>query len=206
MATDQVSAENPETILRFWFGDKPEQSIFDKTFSRLWWSKDDIIDSEIRTRFEPWVQDAASGKLQKWEDSSSGMLALILLTDQFPRNIYRGTSQSFAHDHLALSWCLGGIARSKDIELIPIQRLFWYMPLEHSELLEHQDQCVGLIEQLVSEADDHQRSIYLDFLAYAQRHRDVINRFGRFPHRNAILGRTSTPAEEMFLQMPGSGF
>jgi len=201
-----VNTETPETILQYWFGEIPEQSIFNQTYSRLWWSKDEITDLEIRNRFESIILDAASGRLRKWEDSSSGTLALILLTDQFPRSIYRGNPQSFAYDHLALSWCLAGITRSRDIELIPIQRLFWYLPLEHSELLEHQDQCVDLIERLVAEASDATRSIFLNFHSYAQKHREVIQRFGRFPHRNAILGRVSTPGEEAFLQTPGSSF
>jgi uncharacterized protein (DUF924 family) len=201
-----VGRETPDSVLQFWFGENPERSIFDKTYSQLWWSKCDTTDSEIRGRFEATLSDAAAGQLREWEVSVQGVLALILVTDQFSRNIYRGTPQSFAYDHIARSVCLKGIAKEKDRLLLPIQRLFWYMPLEHSESLEYQDQCVSLVEQLVGEVSKKQKPTFKDFLAYAVRHREIIRRFGRFPHRNAILGRISTKEEEEFLQLPGSGF
>lgn len=196
----------PERIIQFWFGDDPQNSASDKTYQQLWWSKQDAIDQQIRQRFEATVSRAAAGALREWEATATGLLALIILTDQFPRNIYRGTAQSFEYDHLALAWCLTGIEESKDQQVLPIQRLFWYLPLEHSESIEHQDKCVSLVERLVAEVPSADKPAFEDFLNYAERHRQVIRRFGRFPHRNAILGRDNSQEEEAFLKTPGSSF
>jgi uncharacterized protein (DUF924 family) len=196
----------PGSIIRFWFGDDPQKSASDTAYQQLWWSKQDAIDQQIRQRFEATVLLAAEGALRKWESTASGLLALIILTDQFPRNIYRGTAKSFEYDRLALAWCLTGIEEAKDQQVMPIQRLFWYLPLEHSESIAHQDKCVSLVERLVAEAPSDDKPAFRDFLNYAERHREVIRRFDRFPHRNAILGRESSAEEEIFLKAPGSSF
>ena len=200
------STISPGTILWFWFGDNPELSASDITYSRLWWSKSDATDQQIREGFESTVSSAAAGALREWETTAPGLLALILLTDQFPRNMYRGIPRSFEYDHLGRSWCLTGIEESKDQELLPIQRLFWYLPLEHSESIEHQDKCISLVERLVAEMQVADEPAFKGFLSYAERHREIIRKFGRFPHRNVILGRENTIEEEAFLKTPGSGF
>ena len=203
MKSSLLSSEN---IVHFWFGDEPALAIHDQHYAKLWWTKNGATDQHIREQFELTLLDASEGKFKNWEASASSLLALILLTDQFPRNIYRGTAQSFAYDHLALDWSLTGIKAGKDKELLPIHRIFWYLPLEHSESIEHQDLCVNLVARLTAEVYDEDIPIFENFLDYAEKHRDIIRRFGRFPHRNVILSRNSTVAEIDFLKTPGSSF
>lgn len=205
-ARPESSAVSPETVLQFWFGDDPETSVSNKAYSELWWSKRESTDRGIRERFESTVAGAVAGALREWERTAPGLLALILLTDQFPRNMYRETPKSFEFDHLALAWCLTGLEESKDQELLPVQRQFFYLPLEHSESIDHQDRCVRLLERLVAEVQAANQPAFRAFLSYAERHRAVIRKFGRFPHRNAILGRRSTQEEQAFLRTPGSSF
>jgi uncharacterized protein (DUF924 family) len=148
----------------------------------------------------PDYTQAQAGNLDSWKNSPQSCLALILLLDQFPRHMFRGTPQAFATDWQALSAAQYAIAQGYDRELLPVQRWFIYLPFEHSENLDHQNQSVSLFEQLSDDPDS------ADTIQYAIRHRKVILRFGRFPHRNAILGRVSTAQEEEFLQQPGSSF
>lgn len=195
-----------EAILEFWFGPNPEDAAVAKEKSALWWSKNPQIDSEIRRRFESSVIRAAADELSDWRSNSRGRLALILLTDQFPRNIYRDSSKAFAQDSKALAWSLDGIAEGLDTKLRPIERVFFYLPLEHSESLQYQEQSVKYFGELFSMVSPEQRPIFEEYLNFAVRHRDIIARFGRFPHRNKILGRESTPEEVAFLNEPGSSF
>jgi uncharacterized protein (DUF924 family) len=173
---------------------------------RLWWAKSDATDREIAARFGADVEAAAAGKYDDWAATPTGLLALVLLTDQFPRNIHRGRPQSFAYDPMALQWSLDGLGRGVDRALRPIQRVFLYLPLEHAESLALQERAVELFEQLLREVPDSHKESFAGFHNFALRHRDIIARFGRFPHRNAILGRSSTPEEIAFLQTPGSSF
>jgi uncharacterized protein (DUF924 family) len=187
-------------ILDFWFG-RPQGNEAEYGKRRaVWFVKNPEFDQEIQTRFRADYEEAAAGKLDDWKESPQGCLALILLFDQFPRNMFRGDPQTFATDSQALSVAQHAIAQSFDQELIPVQRWFMYLPFEHSENLEHQYRAVELFRQLGDDPDS------LDVLSYAIRHRDVIERFGRFPHRNKILGRPSTPEEAEFLKQPGSSF
>lgn len=195
-----------ETVLEFWFGADADDAAVAKTQAKLWWSKNVDIDSEIRRRFEDGVRAAAEGRLDDWAAIPHGRLALIILTDQFPRNIYRDTPQAFAYDAKALGWCLGGLARRSDLQLRPIERVFFYLPLEHSESVAHQERSVRCFEELFAAVALEQKQGYAEYLDFARRHRDVIARFGRFPHRNKILGRESTPEEIAFLGEPGSSF
>ena len=195
-----------EAILEFWFGSDPDDSMVAKEKSALWWSKNPAIDGEIRQRFESSVTSATAGELSDWRSNPRGRLALILLTDQFPRNIYRDSPRAFAQDSKALAWSLHGIEQGLDSQLRPIERVFFYLPLEHAESLEHQEQSVKYFCELLSIVNAGQKAIFEEYLNFAVRHRDVIARFGRFPQRNQILGRESTPAERAFLAEPRSSF
>ena len=195
-----------EAILDFWFGSDPDDRVVAKEKSALWWSKNTQIDNEIRQRFESSVIRAAAGELSDWQSNPRGRLALILLTDQFPRNIYRDSAGAFAHDSKALAWSLDGIEQGLDLKLRPIERVFFYLPLEHTESLEHQERAVKYFSQMVANVGPEQKQTFQEYLDFAVRHRDVIARFGRFPHRNKILGRASTPQELAFLDQPGSSF
>lgn len=195
-----------ETILEFWFGEDPDDSVVAKNKSALWWSKNSDVDAEMRQRFESFVHRAAAGEFSDWQSSPRGRLALILLTDQFPRNIYRDSPNAFAYDSKALRWCIDGIDQGVDLQLRPIERVFFYLPLEHSESLEHQDRSVKLFRRLLDEVGAGQTKVFEEYLDFAVRHRDIIARFGRFPHRNKILGREPTSDELAFLATPGSSF
>ena len=193
-------------VLEFWFGSNPDDALVAKEKSALWWSKNPQMDNEIRQRFENLVRKADAGELADWQSTSQGRLALILLTDQFPRNIYRDSAKAFAYDAKALAWCLDGLEQGLDRKLRPIERVFFYLPLEHSEELDHQEQAVKQFRELLDQAGTEQKEVFAEYLEFAVRHRNIIARFGRFPHRNKILGRESTPEELAFLNQPGSSF
>jgi uncharacterized protein (DUF924 family) len=187
-----------QEILEFWFG-KPDEPEYGKN-RKVWFTKNPKFDQEVRSRFLSVYQQAAAGQLDGWKTSPLGCLALIILLDQFPRNMFRGQPQAFATDSQALAYAQHAVAHGFDSQLLPIQRLFVYMPFEHSENIEHQRQCVELFSAL---EDNPECASGVD---YAHRHLKVIDRFGRFPHRNEILGRETTPEEAEFLKQPGSSF
>ena len=191
-------AVTPAAVLSFWFGTE------DRVDGR-WFRRSDAFDREIATRFGASMAAALAGRLDDWAAQPAGTLALILLLDQFTRNVHRGTPQAFAGDPRALALARQLVASGGHRQLPPLQRWFVYMPLEHAEDPARQQQCVALFEALAAEAGPHGDAL-AGALDYARRHRDVIARFGRFPHRNAILGRANTPDEETFLQQPGSAF
>lgn len=195
-----------ESILDFWFGTNPDDAVVAKEQAELWWSKNYETDNEMRRRFEDTVRAAAAGELNEWRATARGRLALIILTDQFPRNIYRETARAFSCDSKALAWCLDGLHGRSDRELRPIERVFFYLPLEHAESREHQAKSVECFTELVASVPMEQRSTFEEYLDFAVHHRDIIDRFGRFPHRNNILGRESTAEELASLTEPGSGF
>lgn len=198
--------ENPASIHHFWFGDETDQ-LDDETIAmrqrKLWWSKDDALDAQVRQRFASFTEAAVRGELDDWVATPHGVLALILLTDQFPRNAYRGTAAAFSADQAARRFCRSGLTRQFDAVLRPVERVFHYLPLEHSEAIDDQREAVRLFTALAEAVPEPAIQSNLDF---ALRHRDVIERFGRFPHRNSILGRLSTPEETEFLSRPGSRF
>ncbi len=185
-------------ILDFWFGSQQEAD-YGKP-RKAWFAKEPEFDEEIRKRFLTDYEKAAGGYLDEWKDSPSSCLALILLLDQFPRNIFRETPQAFATDWEALSTAHQAIAQGYDKQLLNVQRWFVYLPFEHSENIEHQRQSVKLFQKLSSDKDS------ASAIESAMRHRSVIERFGRFPHRNIILGRPSTPEEKEFLKQSGARF
>ncbi|GAB4173791.1 MAG: DUF924 family protein [Coleofasciculaceae cyanobacterium] len=187
-----------QEILEFWFG-KPDDLDYGKS-RKVWFIKNPEFDREVRSRFLPVYQQAAAGELDDWKASPQGCLALIILLDQFPRNMFRGQPQAFATDPQALAYAKHAVTNSFDRELLPIQRQFIYLPFEHSENLTDQHQCIKLFSTL----QDYPECI--SGVDYAHRHFQVIERFGRFPHRNEILGRQTTPEEAEFLQQPGSSF
>jgi uncharacterized protein (DUF924 family) len=197
--------ETPEGILDFWFGTGDEAEIA-KTRASLWWGKKQEIDRMLADRFGPTVELAASGALASWMNAPRTALALILLTDQMPRNIYRGTARAFASDPFALAACRHGLAIGQHRDLHPLERVFFYLPLEHSERMEDQETSVSLFSELFQQAPESRMELFRGYLGFALRHRRVIERFGRFPHRNAILGRESTEDERRFLEEPGSSF
>ena len=185
-------------ILEFWFG-TPDAEDYGKQ-RKVWFTKNPEFDEEVRSRFMPHYEQAATNQLDDWKALPQGCLALIILLDQFPRNMFRGQPQAFATDSQALSYAQHAVTQGFDQELLPLQRWFVYMPFEHSENIEHQRQSVELFKKLSDEAN------FADGLDYAYRHIKVIERFGRFPHRNEILGRETTPEEAEFLKQPGSSF
>jgi len=197
---------NIESILDFWFGTHPDDAVVAKEQAKLWWSKNGEADDEMRRRFEDAVRSATTGELNEWLATARGRLALIILTDQFPRNIYRHTARAFLYDSKALAWCLDGLDGRIDRELRPIEKVFFYLPLEHAESREHQAKSVECFTELVASVPMEQRSTFEEYLDFAIRHHNIIERLGRFPHRNSILGRESTPEELAFLSEPESGF
>lgn len=187
-----------EEILHFWFG-QPDEPSYGKQLE-FWFTKKSDFDQEVRTHFLKNYEQAVAGQLDHWQKSPKSCLALILLLDQFPRNMFRSTAQAFATDPQALSSAQHAVANGFDQKLLAVERWFIYLPFEHSENLEHQHQCVELFATL---SNDPVSAATID---YALRHRSVIERFGRFPHRNKILGRATTPEEAEFLKQRGSSF
>ncbi|MFC7287590.1 DUF924 family protein [Herminiimonas glaciei] len=195
-----------DAVLQFWFGSEQDDTKTAEQQNKLWWSKDDAVDQAISSRFKNSTLAAANGELDEWAEQPRDLLALILLTDQFPRNMYRGLPTSFAFDALALQWSLIALDHGFERHLRPIERVFLYLPLEHSEVLEHQHRSVALFEQLLQDVPAAHKQTFSGFVQFAIRHRDIVARFGRFPHRNAIFGRDSTAEELAFLQTAGSSF
>jgi uncharacterized protein (DUF924 family) len=187
----------PLDVLTFWFSEGPD------AFREAWFKRSDAFDTEIRDRFGVLAAAARTDALASWRESAAGVLALAILLDQFPRNIHRGSAEAFAGDAM-----MRGIAREAvlgrgiDTGLTPTQRIFLYLPFEHSEVMADQDLSVALFEGL---RDDARMGAPGGTIDYAWRHRAVIQRFGRFPHRNAALGRESTAEERVWLEA-GGGF
>lgn len=199
--------DNAAEILAFWFGDAPgNDAAIAEMQAGLWWRKDPAIDAAMRVRFQDQVEAAGNNLLDHWTQTPHGRLALIILTDQFPRNIHRNTPDAFRFDPKARALCHAGIAAGDDRMLRPIERTFHYLPLEHSESLADQEKSVRVARDLMDEVDAGHRATFEGFWRYAVSHCDIIKRFGRFPHRNRILSRPSTPEEIAFLQTPGSSF
>jgi uncharacterized protein (DUF924 family) len=178
-----LDLSTPENIFAFWRNAGPDK----------WFKRDDALDAQIRVRFRETHEAAASGALAAWEGSAEGALALLILLDQFPRNMFRGTSRAFATDATARAIADRAIANGFDLAVPADMKSFFYLPFMHSEQLADQERCVALY---AAAGDDYS-------LNYAREHADIIRRFGRFPHRNAALGRTSTPEEKAFLESGG---
>jgi uncharacterized protein (DUF924 family) len=183
-------------VLDFWFGGESANEP-----REAWFRKDPAFDERIRQRFGGLIEAALAGGLREWHESPGGALARVVVLDQFTRNTFRDSARAFAGDALALQAAQEVVARGWDLLRPPVQRQFIYLPFEHSESLAMQDESMRLFSAL---AVAHPASA--DGVIWAGKHRDIIVRFGRFPHRNQALGRASTAEEEAFLQQPGSRF
>ena len=186
-------------VLRFWFGD--EREVAYPRFRDEWFQKRSEFDKAVRAHFMTIHQLGSRGELEHWRTTVPGALAYVILFDQFSRNMFRNSAAAFAFDAMALAAANSAVASGFDAQLAPAMRMFFYLPFEHSETLADQERSVILFQCLVEGEPG-----LADVLEYAKRHRDVIMRFGRFPHRNLILGRLSTPEEEAFLKQSGSSF
>ena len=185
-----------QEVLDFWFGRDDEPGYGE--FREAWFRKDPEFDRLIRDRFEALYEAAAAGGLDGWKEEALSCLALVIVLDQFPRNMFRGDPRSYATDRKAQESAEHAVDQALDRELPEFQRMFLYMPFMHSEDPEHQRRSVELFQRLAGTETD---SSY-----YAERHKEIIERFGRFPHRNVVLGRQTTPEEAEFLTQPGSSF
>ena len=189
---------SPAEVLAFWFGGEGEPGYGE--FRSQWFQKDEAFDREVTDRFAGLYDEAAAGELDGWREEAESCLALVIVLDQFPRNMFRGDARTHATDGKALDAAKYAIEQALDRELPPFQRMFLYMPFMHAEDARDQRISVGLFEGLAGEAGGP------DVVEYAGGHRDIVERFGRFPHRNALLGRETTPEEAEFLTQPGSSF
>ncbi|MCP2023942.1 DUF924 family protein [Pseudomonas laurylsulfatiphila] len=195
-----------QPLLDWWFGSSGSASEVAAQKGRLWFGKRDSQDLEARERFGDWVEQALAGGLTEWMQRPEGWLALVLLLDQLPRMIFRDSPKAFSGDIRAQTLVAQGIAADFDRQLQPIQRVFIYLVFEHSENLAVQNEGVSRYIELVAQQPQSDRALFSDYLDYAERHQKVIAQFGRFPHRNAVLGRASTAEELAFLSRPGSRF
>jgi len=191
-----------EPVLEYWFGALSD-GLADDAHRRLWFNGGAEVDDAIRERFKHLVMAAKNGLLTHWLQQITGCLAFILVCDQFPRNIFRGKREAFDYDTLALQTCKNGIETGAHLELGYDERSFFYLPLEHSEQMADQQSCVDLFTQLRDQTPRGRRHITGNYLRHAHQHRDIIARFGRFPHRNAVLGRTASQDEVAFLNDAG---
>lgn len=185
----------PDDILSFWFGVGPHTGAEAARLFKIWFGVDPVYDAVIRDRFGAIIERAAAGEFDDWARTARGALALIIMLDQFPRNIYRGQARAFATDDRALSITTRGIAHGLDVGLALVERVFFYVPFEHAEDLAAQDRCVSLYQTLDTLAPADYKEITRVCVAQSRQHRDVIRRFARFPNRNEILGRTSSAVE-----------
>lgn len=193
-------------VLEFWFrGPSMDKPSLDSRMDR-WFSADPAFDAEIRERFGDLVQRASDGALDAWAVQPEGRLALILMLDQFRRNIYRGTRKAFSRDSQALKLCVDGAMHGEYRSLSPIQQVFFFMPLQHAESLPIQERSVKIYEGMVTGVSATLKATFATFAQFAELHRDIIATFGRFPHRNAALGRATTSAEAEYLQDGGPAF
>jgi uncharacterized protein (DUF924 family) len=196
--TDEDVARIDE-ILSFWF---KEQALSAPQIDRrmdTWFGEDPVFDHEIEKEFEDDIELACKGQLNHWAEDPRGRLALILLIDQFRRNIYRNTAKAFEMDKFALKLCVEGAMEKKDKGLSPIQKVFFYMPLQHTESAKVQAKSVELFTRLAESVSPTYQETFLTIAQFAELHKDIIDQFGRFPHRNTLLGRKNTPEEDEYL-------
>lgn len=195
-----------DKILSFWF---KEQELSAPQIDRrmdIWFGEDPVFDEAIKADFEDDIEKASKGQLDHWAEEPRGRLALILLIDQFRRNIHRNTAGAFSHDKLALKLCVEGAMAKKDKGLTPIQKVFFYMPLQHAESTRVQAKSVELFNKLAESVSPTLQETFLTVAQFAELHKDIIDQFGRFPHRNKLLGRDNTPEEDEYLAGDGPDF
>lgn len=197
---------SPQTVLDFWFGELDANGAPIEDKSPLWWGRSAETDAEISARFGAIAEAAANGELDHWAETPAGAVALIITLDQFPRNMYRGQPKAFATDAKASALTVAGVAAGQDQDMPFAHRVFFYIPLEHAEDRALQAQSVALYTQLLESAPPALKEQAANYLDYAIQHRVIVDRFGRFPHRNQFLDRESTAEEREFLTQPGSSF
>jgi uncharacterized protein (DUF924 family) len=203
--------ERANEVLEFWFGRGPWDAARLAERSAFWFGGEGAApaaerDALIRTSLEPMLERASRGEFASWSASPKRRLALILLFDQVPRNAYRGTAAAFAFDREALSLSVEGLQLAADAALDPLERLFFYLPLEHAESMEAQDTAVASFKRLAAESPQEFKAFAEYTLKFAHQHRDIIAKFGRFPYRNRVLGRENTPAELEWLAAQADHF
>ncbi len=198
--------ETTDSILEFWFGDATSNQEVNDRKKALWWSKNDQTDREITERFESITNAVYRGEMSQMQRSARGLLASIICLDQFPRNMYRGTAESFSFDQTALRLAIEMVDKSWDQTLLPVYRVFAWLPFEHSEDIAMQHKSLMLYDNLRNSVEPDEREMFDGYYQFAYRHFEIIERFGRYPHRNQILARESTAEELAFLSQPGSSF
>ena len=205
-AAPTADIATPQDVLAFWLGAYPLSADAMARVQQQWFQKNDAFDAELRQRFTATIDAALAGGLADWPATDEGWLAKLIVLDQFTRNAFRGQAKSFAGDPLALQTAMEGIQAGQDQSLPPMARIFAYLPLEHAEDPLMQARSVALFDALAAAPLAEPKAFFVNTADYARRHQEVIERFGRFPHRNAILGRASTAQEQDYLAQPGSGF
>jgi len=196
---EQQVPERIEEILNFWFAETPRDAFKIDGRMAFWFGDDKSQDEKIRSLFSEDIEKASSGELDHWADTPRGRLALIILLDQFRRNIFRGSKDAYLMDHQVLKLTIKGMELGHDRQLEPIERAFFYMPMQHSESLKVQDFSVRTFTTLAETVKPTLRATFRTFSQFAELHRDIVAQFNRFPHRNEALGRKNTPEEEAYL-------
>ena len=195
-----------DAILSFWFKERELSAPQIDRRLDIWFGEDAVFDHECKKLFADDVEKASNGELDHWAEEPRGRLALILLLDQFRRNIYRGTAEAFSKDKLALKFCVEGAMAKKTTGLTPIQQAFFYMPLQHAESRKVQARSVALFHRLAEAVSPTYRETFETIAQFAELHHDIIEQFGRFPHRNKLLGRNNTPEEDEYLSADSPDF
>jgi len=188
-----------EAVLSFWF---EEQALSAPQIDRrmeIWFGSDPVFDMEIGKEFSNDVELASTGKLNHWAESPRGRLALIIMIDQFRRNIYRNTAMAFSKDKLALKYCVEGAMKKHEQDLAPIEKVFFYMPLQHAESRKVQAKSIQIYDRIAASVSPTYQETFETILQFAELHKDIIEQFGRFPHRNTLLNRENTPEEDQYL-------
>lgn len=188
-----------EAVLAFWFREQALSAPQIDHRMNIWFGEDSVFDQEIEREFKNDIEAASAGRLMHWANAPQGRLALILLLDQFRRNIYRGTAAAFSHDKMALKLCVEGAMKNRDSGLSPIEKVFFYMPLQHAESKKVQAKSVLLYSRLAKAVTPTYRETFETIAQFAELHADIVKTFGRFPHRNALLGRENTAEEAEYL-------
>ncbi len=200
--------DEARSVRDFWFGKLPLTAEGLNRRMRFWFGNEGVRerDEQIRVRFGTLLERAARGELDAWADGPRRRLSLVILLDQFPRHIFRGTARAFDYDAQALGLTLSGMQSAADAALGVVERIFFYMPLQHAEVTEVQEESVAAYRRLLTEAPGELRAVFAGALRSAENHRAIIEKFGRFPHRNRLLHRPNTPAEDAWLRRGGESF